>query len=100
MVNGTRTILQNLGHYFPEFAGRTEFDVVGFGWFLGWNDGCGQASTDEYEFNMVNLIQDIREEFANPKMARLVCFCLYLEEYTELIQICGISGDFNPSLGV
>lgn len=33
------------------------------------NDGCGQESTDEYEVNMVHLIQDIREEFNNPKMA-------------------------------
>jgi hypothetical protein len=36
MVNGTRTVLKNIGHYFPEFADRKEFDVVGFGWFLGW----------------------------------------------------------------
>ena len=47
MVNGTHEILNNLAHYFPEFHDRTEFDMVGFGWFLGWNDGCGQASTDE-----------------------------------------------------
>ena len=101
MINGTREILKNLPHYFPEFQGRTEFDMVGFGWFLGWNDGCGQASTDEcvrqtvhqcvvhsmlsafaegtlpvvrsyihrYEFNMVNMIKDVRKEFGNPKMA-------------------------------
>eukprot|EP01043_Picozoa_sp_COSAG02_P098633 COSAG02_NODE_34773_length_478_cov_1.029024_1_plen_134_part_00 len=47
MINGTREILKSLPHYFPEFQDRTEFDMVGFGWFLGWNDGCGQASTDE-----------------------------------------------------
>ena len=54
MVNGTREILKNLPHYFPEYADRQQFDFLGFGWFLGWNDGCGQASTDEYEFNMVS----------------------------------------------
>ena len=48
MINGTKTILKNMKHYFPEFADRTEFDFVGFGWFLGWNDGCGSASTAEY----------------------------------------------------
>ena len=26
-------------HYFPEFADRTEFDFVGFGWFLGQENG-------------------------------------------------------------
>ena len=54
MVNGTREILKNLPHYFPEYADRQQFEFSGFGWFLGWNDGCGQASTDEYEFNMVS----------------------------------------------
>ena len=69
MVNGTREILKNLPHYFPEYADRQQFEVIGFGWFLGWNDGCGQASTDEYEFNMVNMIKDVRREFGNPTMA-------------------------------
>ena len=55
MVNGTHEILNNLAHYFPEFHDRTEFDMVGFGWFLGWNDGCGQASTDECVTQMLVL---------------------------------------------
>lgn len=69
MINGTREILKNLPHYFPELADRTDFDFAGFGWFLGWNDGCGDASTAEYETNMVNMIKDVRREFGNPKMA-------------------------------
>lgn len=98
MINGTRTILKNLPHYFPEFADRTEFDFVGFGWFLGWNDGCDGNAVAEcvkanhsiractrhdaplngclrlpaycrYESNMVNMIKDVRKEFGNPKMA-------------------------------
>ena len=43
--------------------------ILGLGWFLGWNDGCGSADTAEYESNMVNLIKDLRKEFGNPKMA-------------------------------
>jgi hypothetical protein len=33
-----------------------EFDFVGFGWFLGWNDGCSGPCTDEYEANLVNRL--------------------------------------------
>jgi len=69
MVNGTHMVLQNIKYWFPEFADRTEFDFVGFGWFLGWNDGCSGPCTDEYETNMVNMIKDVRREFKNPKMA-------------------------------
>ena len=69
MVNGTRAILKDLPRFFPEFADRTEFEFAGFGWFLGWNDGCGDASAQEYEFNMVNMIKDVRKEFDSPQMA-------------------------------
>jgi len=69
MVNDTHMVLKNIEYWFPEFADRTEFDFVGFGWFLGWNDGCGQVCTDAYETNMVNLIKDVRREFKSPKMA-------------------------------
>eukprot|EP00039_Didymoeca_costata_P003751 m.69485 g.69485 ORF g.69485 m.69485 type:complete len:420 (+) comp12058_c0_seq3:143-1402(+) len=71
MVESVNWLLapENLTHYFPEFAGRTAFDIAGFGWFQGWNDGCTQGCVDEYETNMVNLIKDLRKAFNNSKMA-------------------------------
>ena len=59
----------NLTRYFPGAAAYDGFDIVGFGWDQGWNDGCGQTDTDEYEFNMVNLIHDLRLAWNNPTLA-------------------------------
>lgn len=58
----------NLSKLFPELQGSTP-KVAGFGWHQGWNDGCGTDCTDEYEKNMVNLIDDLRKEWKNPDMA-------------------------------
>ena len=62
MINDTHNILfKNIPHYFPEFADFTEIDVIGFGWFQGWNDGEGDPhGVTEYEQNLVNLIKDVR----------------------------------------
>lgn len=59
---------QNLTKLFPHLD-PTGAKVVGFGWVQGWNDGCGETCTQEYETNMVNLIADLRKEWNNPEMA-------------------------------
>lgn len=52
-VHGILDTPGNLGLYFPQLAARPGHEIVGFGWFQGWQDGCGQGDTDEYEFNLV-----------------------------------------------
>lgn len=44
------------------------YEIAGFGWHQGWNDGCSQQATDDYESNLVNLIHDIRAEFKTPQL--------------------------------
>ena len=50
----------NLTKIFPHLTHST-YEISGFGWVQGWNDGCGVQCTDEYESNMVNLIHDLRK---------------------------------------
>jgi len=46
---------------FPELKGcKPAF--AGFGWHQGWNDGCNEDFTAEYEKNMANFIRDVRKE--------------------------------------
>ena len=37
--------------------------IAGFAWHQGWNDGCDETCTADYEANLVNLIGDVRNEF-------------------------------------
>jgi alpha-galactosidase len=61
MMDVARDSLDALATDFPELAGlKPEF--AGFGWHQGWNDGCNEAATAEYEVNMANFIRDIRKD--------------------------------------
>ena len=54
--------LQNFETDFPQLKGYMPV-WSGIGWHQGWNDGCNNEMTAEYEQNLVNLIQDLRIEF-------------------------------------
>ncbi len=57
-------VLTNLGTHFPEYDGR-EYEVAGFGWHQGWNDGGSVALYSEYEANLVDLIADVRATYGS-----------------------------------
>ena len=52
---------------FPDLAGLAPV-LSGVGWQQGWNDGCDMNKTAAYEWNMVNLVKDLRAEFGNPTL--------------------------------
>ena len=58
MIAQVRETLANLQNH----------ELAGFVWYQGWNDGCmpRTAAVPEYEQNLVNLINDVRREFAVP----------------------------------
>ena len=59
--------LNNLSTEFPNYDG-SPYEIVGFGWHQGWNDGETQAYMDEYESNMINFIKDMRTDLDAPNM--------------------------------
>ena len=52
---------------FPNYDGKG-YEIVGFGWHQGWNDGCEETAAMAYESNMVNFIKDIRKDLGLPKL--------------------------------
>ena len=67
MIAGTKNALANLKADFPEIADKG-YELVGFGWHQGWNDGCSGPDVAEYETNMVNFINDVRKDFDAPNL--------------------------------
>ena len=71
MIAGVREALANLKADFPESGG--DYELAGFVWYHGWNDGVDpRNAVPEYEQNLVNLIQDVREEFQVPRLPVVV----------------------------
>lgn len=61
MISDVRYALDNLKKLFPQYNGQG-YEIVGFGWHQGWNDGTNPAYAAEYEKNLSALIQDVRKD--------------------------------------
>ncbi len=60
MLKHVRDVLANLKTHFPDYDGKG-YEIAGFGWHQGWNDGCSAKMVAEYEKNMANFIRDVRK---------------------------------------
>ncbi|MBL7223216.1 MAG: sialate O-acetylesterase [Candidatus Brocadiae bacterium] len=67
MIAGVKRQLEHLKADFPDHDGKG-YEIVGFGWHQGWNDGCSANLVAEYEKNMANFIRDVRKDLGVPKM--------------------------------
>jgi len=63
-TNRSKIILANLAKYYP---GATKYEVAGFLWWQGDRDRYDDGLSTRYEFNLVNLINDLRKDFNAPK---------------------------------
>lgn len=59
-----KDLLTKLDKEFPETKGR-KYEIAGFFWHQGWNDGCDRSFTQEYESNMTHFIKDMRKDLGN-----------------------------------
>lgn len=69
MVEGVHKVLNNLDKVVPGYAGQG-YEITGFVWWQGHKDSG--STKEEYEKNLVNLIQDLRKEFKAPDMRAAV----------------------------
>ena len=69
MVKGVRETLDKIDKVVPGYKGQG-YEIAGFGWFQGHKDSG--STKEEYEKNLVNLINDLRKEFKVPKMPVVV----------------------------
>eukprot|EP00547_Thalassionema_nitzschioides_P004039 CAMPEP_0194206870 /NCGR_PEP_ID=MMETSP0156-20130528/5786_1 /TAXON_ID=33649 /ORGANISM="Thalassionema nitzschioides, Strain L26-B" /LENGTH=402 /DNA_ID=CAMNT_0038933501 /DNA_START=299 /DNA_END=1507 /DNA_ORIENTATION=+ len=68
MIANALQILSSIEELFPEYASIDEYELTGFVWHQGWNDGCFQNMTEEYEYNLANLIRDVRDDLGVPNL--------------------------------
>jgi alpha-galactosidase len=66
-VSEVKEVLASLKSLFPRYRGQG-FEIAGFFWHQGWNDGCNKNFAREYEKNMVNFIRDMRKELGRPDL--------------------------------
>jgi hypothetical protein len=69
MLKGVRQTLENIDKVVPGYKGQG-YEIVGFGWFQGHKDGG--STKEDYEKNLVNLINDLRKDLNAPKMKAVV----------------------------
>lgn len=67
MINIIEELSQTYETEFPSLAGY-EFDLTGFAWFQGWNDGASDDFLNEYESNLHYLVNDIRSDLQQPHL--------------------------------
>ena len=67
MIQTVRDVTENLGAEFPNI-GTTDFEISGFVWFQGWNDGASDDFLNEYESNLHHLVNDIRNDLDIPDL--------------------------------
>ena len=71
MVEGVRKTLKNIDKVVPGYSGQG-YEIAGFAWFQGHKDSFAEQSIADYEKHLVNLINDVRQEFQRPKLPVVV----------------------------
>ena len=67
MIGNTYRTLSRLPDLFPgSYSGS--YELAGFVWHQGWNDGCDKDMSAEYEYNLANLIRDVRHDLGVPDL--------------------------------
>jgi alpha-galactosidase len=67
MVAEVRKVTGDIKKYFPAYDEKQGFEIAGFIWFQGWNDGCGKGNP-KYTEQLACLIRDLRKELKTPKL--------------------------------
>jgi len=67
MIQTVQGVTQNLTTEFPDL-GTSDFEISGFAWFQGWNDGASDDFLDEYESNLYHLVNDVRNDLGTPDL--------------------------------
>ena len=60
-----RAALENLARICPDYQ-RQGYEIAGFVWWQGHKDHFSSVYADRYEFNLVNLIKQLRKDYHAP----------------------------------
>ena len=67
MIAETQKVLGDIKEYFPDYDSSQGYEIAGFVWFQGWNDGVGKGNP-QYVEQMTHFIKDIRKDLNVSKM--------------------------------
>lgn len=67
MIEEIKKVTGDLKTYVPDYEDQG-YELAGFVWFQGWNDQYAPTSVEDYEANLIGLINDVRAEFDVPNM--------------------------------
>jgi hypothetical protein len=65
-------LTNDLPNVFPDYDEEKGYELAGFVWFQGWNDLLDWQKVNEYEFNLANLIRDVRADLEAPNMPFII----------------------------
>jgi len=63
MIAEVDETLENLKSKFPQYDESPGYEIAGFVWFQGWNDGGSLEYAAEYTENLVRLVHDVRGHY-------------------------------------
>lgn len=67
ILSETHKVLSDVKKYLPEYDESQGYQIAGFVWFQGWNDGVGGGNPD-YTEQMAHFIRDIRKDLKTPNL--------------------------------
>lgn len=67
ILSETKRVLDDISQYVPNYDADQGYELAGFIWFQGWNDGIGSGNPD-YLDQMSHFIRDIRRDLKAPAL--------------------------------
>ncbi len=67
ILSETRKVLDDIKKYVPDYDAADGYEIAGFVWFQGWNDGVGSGNP-QYVEQMAHFIRDIRGDLGVPNL--------------------------------
>ena len=67
ILSETKRVLNDIAKYVPGNDKSAGYEIAGFIWFQGWNDGVGSGNPD-YTEQMAHFIRDLRRDLNSPKL--------------------------------
>jgi hypothetical protein len=71
MIEIVEYVTANIITEFPDLE-ISEFEIAGFAWFQGWNDGASEDFLNEYESNLNHLVTDVRNDLDVPNLPFII----------------------------
>ena len=72
MVTDILTTVDNLTDIIPGYDEDIGYELSGLIWFQGSNDMIKQERVDEYEYNLANLIRNVRNDLDTPDLPIII----------------------------